>query len=56
MDASPTRWLASSTDDQSTWTALLGPAPAGTLSYTISVKDLNSRVASQQGAATVAAC
>ncbi|WP_045875533.1 hypothetical protein [Pseudofrankia sp. DC12] len=48
--------LASSTDDQSTWAALLGPAPAGTLSYTISVKDLNSRAASQQGAATVAAC
>ncbi|ADP79893.1 hypothetical protein [Pseudofrankia inefficax] len=48
--------LATSTDDQSTWTASLGPAPAGTLGYTITVKDLNSRTASQQGSFTVAAC
>lgn len=48
--------LSTSTDDRSTWTALLGPSTAGTLSYTVSVKDLNNRTASQQSSLTVAAC
>jgi hypothetical protein len=48
--------LSTSTDDRSAWTALLGPSTAGTLSYTVTVKDLNNRSASQQGSLTVAAC
>ncbi|OHV57272.1 hypothetical protein [Pseudofrankia sp. BMG5.36] len=49
--------LGSTTDDRSTWTAQLGPsATAGTLAYTVTVKDLNNRVATKQGSLTVAEC
>jgi hypothetical protein len=48
--------LGTTTDDQSSWTAELGPAGAGTLVYTVTVKDLANRTASQQGSLTVAGC
>jgi len=49
--------LGSSADDRSTWTAQLGPSTdPGTLALTITVKDLNNRVASQRTSVTVAAC
>jgi hypothetical protein len=48
--------LATTTDDKSTWTARLGPSTAGTLGYTVTVKDLNNRTASRQGSLAVGAC
>jgi len=48
--------LVTSKDDQSTWSAELGPSAAGTLGYTVTVNDLNHRTASQQGSLSVAAC
>ncbi|MBL7502371.1 hypothetical protein [Frankia nepalensis] len=48
--------LDSTIDDRSTWTAQLGPSPAGVLGYTVTVKDLNNRVATHEGSLTVATC
>jgi hypothetical protein len=48
--------LGTTTADQSSWTAELGPAGAGTLAYTVTVKDLANRTASRQGSLTVASC
>jgi len=48
--------LATTTDDQSTWTASLGPSSAGTLAFTVTVKDLNNRVATRQGSLSIAPC
>jgi hypothetical protein len=48
--------LVTTTDDQSTWSAPLGPSAAGTLGYAVTVKDLNDRTASQQGSLGVGGC